>query len=167
MPGDPIARSVLKGFLQAMGQDVNTVNVRSLASALGLLVEEVKSNEETDFNEWLHVAAYSDGQKVSVGGTFFGARNHPRIVRINSVPVEVTPAGILFLMVNKDRPGIVGYLGTLMSKYDINIANMSLCRDNKGGHALTVLNLDTLPPAELLAEVRKDPDITNVHLVQL
>ncbi|HKI71464.1 MAG TPA: ACT domain-containing protein, partial [Verrucomicrobiae bacterium] len=168
MPGDPISRSVLKGFLElAGGKEVNQVNVRALASSLGLLVEEVKSNEETDFNEWLHVAVYSEGQKVSAGGTFFGKQSHPRIVRINSLPVEVVPSGVLFLMTNKDRPGIVGYIGTLMGKYKINIANMSLSRDNKGGHALTVLNLDSVPPAELLQEIRTDPDISNARVVKL
>jgi len=168
MPGDPISRSVLKGFLEsAGGKDVNQVNVRALAAALGLLVEEIKSNEETDFNEWLHVAVYSEGQKVSAGGTFFGKQSHPRIVRINSLPVEVVPAGVLFLMTNKDRPGIVGYIGTLMGKYNVNIANMSLSRDNKGGHALTVLNLDSVPPAGLLDEIHKDPDISNVRVVKL
>ena len=168
MPGDPISRSVLKGFLElAGGKEVNQVNVRALASSLGLLVEEVKSNEETDFNEWLHVAVYSEGQEVSVGGTFFGKQSHPRIVRINSLPVEVVPSGVLFLMTNKDRPGIVGCIGTLMGKYKINIANMSLSRDNKGGHALTVLNLDSVPPAELLQEIQMDPDISNVRVVKL
>src|SRR3989440_1307167 len=168
MPGDPISRSVLKGFLEsAGGRDVNQVNVRALAAALGLLVEEIKSNEETDFNEWLHVAVYSDGQKVSAGGTFFGKQSHPRIVRINSLPVEVVPSGVLFLMTNKDRPGIVGYIGMLMGQYKVNIANMSLSRDNKGGHALTVLNLDSVPPAELLDEIHKDPDISNVRVVKL
>ena len=168
MPGDPISRSVLKGFLEsAGGKDVNQVNVRALAAALGLLVEETKSNEETDFNEWLHVAVYSEGQKVSAGGTFFGKQSHPRIVRINGLPVEVVPAGVLFLMTNKDRPGIVGYIGTLMSKYDVNIANMSLSRDNKGGHALSVLNLDSVPPAALLEEIHEDADISNVRVVKL
>jgi D-3-phosphoglycerate dehydrogenase len=168
VPGDPITRSTLKGFLEsAGGQDVNTVNVRSLAAARGLLVEEIKSNEETDFNEWLHLAVYSDGKKTSAGGTFFGAQNHPRIVRINGIPVEVTPAGVLLVMTNKDRPGIVGHLGGLMGRHEINIANMTLCRDNKGGHALTVLNLDTPPPQGLLAELEGDPDISNVHLVEL
>jgi len=168
MPGDPISRWVLKGFLEsAGGRDVNQVNVRALAASLGLLVEEIKSNEETDFNEWLHVAVYSDGQKVSAGGTFFGKQSHPRIVRINSQPVEVVPSGVLFLMTNKDRPGIVGYIGTLMGKYRVNIANMSLSRDNKGGHALTVLNLDSVPPPEMLEEIHKDPDISNVRVVKL
>ncbi|MHB8519699.1 MAG: phosphoglycerate dehydrogenase [Limisphaerales bacterium] len=168
LPGDPITRSVLKGFLEsAGGQDVNHVNVRALSTALGLLVEEIKSNEETDYNEWLHVAVVAGNQKFSAGGTFFGARNLPRIVRLNSRPVEIVPEGVLLLMNNKDRPGIVGYIGTLLGKHQVNIASMSLSRDNAGGQALTVLNVDSVPPAALLEELQKDPDIHNVRVVKL
>ena len=168
VPTDPITRSVLKGFLElAGGKEVNQVNVRSLATALGLLVEEIKSNEETDFNEWLHVAVICGEEKHSAGGTIFGARNLPRIVRLNGQPVEIVPEGVLLLMRNKDRPGIVGYLGGLMGKHNVNIASMSLSRETAGGEALTVLNLDSIPSAAVLDEIQKDPDIRNVRIVKL
>jgi D-3-phosphoglycerate dehydrogenase len=168
VPGDPITRSVLKGFLaSAGGNEVNQVNVRTLAHSLGLLVEEIKSNEETDYSEWLHVAVFSGEQKVSAGGTFFGKKNEPRIVRVNGQTVEIVPSGVLFLMNNRDRPGIVGYIGTMMGKHQVNIASMSLSRENVGGKALTVLNLDSVPPQTLLDEIQKDPDISNVRVVKL
>lgn len=146
---------------------MNQVNVRSLALSLGITVDEVKSNEELDYVEWLHVAVHSGDQKVSAGGTFYGSHNHPRIVRVNSRPVELLPAGVLFLMTNKDRPGIVGYVGSLMGRHQVNIASMSLSRDNEGGNALTVLNLDSVPPQALLEEIQLDPDISNVRVVKL
>jgi D-3-phosphoglycerate dehydrogenase len=168
VPGDPITRFVLKGFLEsAGGRDVNQVNVRTLAQGLGLRVEEIKSNEETDFNEWLHLAVYSGEQKISAGGTLYGSKKQPRIVRVNGQPVEIVPEGVLFFMTNKDRPGIVGYLGTLMGKHHVNIANMSLSRDIAGGRALSVLSLDSVPPAAVLEEVQKDPDIADVRVVKL
>ena len=168
LPTDPITRAALTGFLEsAGGQDVNQVNVRSLAASLGLLVEEVKSNEETDFNEWLHVAVYSSQQRFSAGGTFFGKRHQPRIVRINSKPVEIVPEGVLLVLTNKDRPGIVGYLGTVMSRHQVNIASMSLNRDDAGGEALTVLNLDSVPSPAALEEIQRDPDIRNVRIIKL
>lgn len=168
LPVDPITRSVLKGFLASIGgKEVNQVNVRTMAQSLGLLVEEIRSNEETDYNEWLHLAVHSNEHRVSVGGTFFGKRNEPRIVRMNSLPVEVIPAGVLLLLTNKDRPGMVGYIGSLIGKYHVNIAGMSLSREKVGGQALTVLNLDSLPPAELLEELQKDPDISNVRVAKL
>lgn len=168
VPADPITRSILKGFLEsAGGKDINQVNVRTMANSLGLLVEEIKSNEQTDYNEWLHVRVHSGDQQFSAGGALFGTKYQPRIVRINSQPVEVIPSGVLFLMNNKDKPGIVGYLGTLMGKHGVNIASMSLSRDKAGGRALTVLNLDSAPPRELLEEIQKDSDISNVHVVAL
>jgi D-3-phosphoglycerate dehydrogenase len=81
--------------------------------------------------------------------------------------VEIVPEGVLCLLTNKDRPGIVGYLGTLMGKYNVNIASMSLSREKVGGQALTVLNLDSVPPPDLLAEIQKDPDISNVRVAKL
>jgi D-3-phosphoglycerate dehydrogenase / 2-oxoglutarate reductase len=168
LPTDPVTRSVLKGFLElAGGKEVNQVNVRTLATSLGLEIQEIKSSEETDFNEWLHVAVISGEQKISAAGSIFGAKNLPRIVRLNSQPVEIVPEGVLFLMNNKDRPGIVGYIGTLMGKHNVNIASMSLSRDQAGGNALTVLNLDSVPPPELLAEIQKDRDISNVRVAKL
>jgi D-3-phosphoglycerate dehydrogenase len=58
-------------------------------------------------------------------------------------------------------------MGTLMGKYNVNIANMSLHRDVAGGQAMMVLNLDSVPPQELMAEIQKDPDISNVRIVKL
>ena len=138
-----------------------------MAQSLGLLVEEIRSNEETDYNEWVHVAVYSGEKKVSAGGTFFGTRHQARIVRLNSRSVDIVPEGVLFLLNNKDRPGMVGYLGTLMGRYQVNIASMSLSREQAGGQALTVLNLDSIPPQALINEIQKDPDISNVRVVKL
>jgi D-3-phosphoglycerate dehydrogenase len=104
---------------------------------------------------------------ISAGGTFFGSPDNPRIVRVYSQATEIVPSGIVLLLNNKDRPGIVGYLGTLMAKGKVNIASMSLSRDTVGGHALTVLNLDSVPPPEILEEIQRDPDISNVKVVKL
>jgi len=166
---DPVTRAVLRGFLSGSNlKDVNNVNVRSVAQSLGLTVEEKKSDEPVTFNEWVHVQAFNDGKKlVSAGGTFFGSPNNPRIVRLFSTPVEIPVSGTLLLLNNKDRPGIVGYLGTLLGKHKVNIANMSLTRDTAGGLALTVLNLDSAPPPAVLEELQKDPDISNVKVVKL
>jgi D-3-phosphoglycerate dehydrogenase len=166
---DPITRAILLGFLhRASVKDLNNVNVRSIAATLGITVEEKRSNEPVTFNEWLHVQAFRGDEKViSAGGTFFGSPDNPRIVRVYSQPTEIVPSGVVLLLRNKDRPGIVGYLGSLMGRHNINIASMSLSRDTAGGQALTVLNLDSVPPAEVMDEIQRDPDISNVSVVKL
>jgi D-3-phosphoglycerate dehydrogenase len=166
---DPITRSILVGYLSCSEtKDINNVNVRSVAASVGLTVEEKRSNEPVTFNEWLHVQAFSGSEKVaSTGGTFFGSPDNPRIVRVFSRPTEIVPSGVVLLLTNKDVPGIVGQLGTLLARHRVNIASMSLTRDTAGGHALTVLNLDSVPPAALIQEIEKDPNISNVQVVKL
>jgi len=166
---DPVTRSVLQGFLSRTAvKDLNNVNVRNIASTMGLTVEEKRSSEPVTFNEWLHVQAFRGTEKlISAGGTFFGSPDNPRIVRLFSQPTEITPFGEVLLMRNKDRPGIVGHLGSLLARHEVNIASMSLTRDTAGGHALTVLNLDSPPPSAMLQELESDPDISDVNAVSL
>jgi D-3-phosphoglycerate dehydrogenase len=104
---------------------------------------------------------------ISAGGTFFGSPNNPRIVRLFSQSVEIPITGTLLLLNNADKPGIVGFLGTLLAKHKVNIASMSLGRDTAGGRALTVLSLDSAPPQAVLDELQKDADISNVKVVTL
>ena len=165
---DAITRSILTGFLKHTGgEEVNSVNVRSVAAARGIAVEEIKSTEQTDFNEWLHVAVWSGNTYVSIGGTFFGARNQPRIVRVNSNPVEATPSGVILLLENHDVPGIVGRIGTILGAHNVNIASMSLSRNEVGGRALTLLNLDSAPGGELLSKLLESGDIFSARVIQL
>ena len=166
---DPVTRAVLRGFLSTSNlKDVNNVNVRSVAQSIGITVEEKKSDEPVTFNEWVHVQVFSGGKKlISAGGTFFGSPNNPRIVRLFSQAVEIPVAGSLLLLNNTDKPGIVGHLGSLLGKHNVNIASMSLGRDTVGGLALTVLSLDSEPPQAVLDELKKDTDISNVKVVSL
>lgn len=166
---DPVTRAILRGFLSFSAvKDINNINVRSAAASLGLSVEEKKSDEPVTFNEWLHVQIYQGDEKVaSAGGTFFGSPNNPRIVRLFSQPVEIPVSGHVLLVKNADRPGIVGFLGTVLGKHGVNIANMSLAREVVGGEALTVLEVDTVPPQAALDELTRDAAIRSARVVTL
>lgn len=161
-----ITRSILKGFLQnAGGTDVNEVNAPAFAESLGLKITETRLSALGDYTDMLELSAVADGKTVSVGGAFFGAT--PRIVSVNSRPVEARPHGVVLVLENTDRPGIVGRIGTLLGNHGVNIATMSLSRNQAGGTALTVLNLDTAPSEELLAEIRASGDIHSAQVIEL
>ena len=161
-----ITRSVLKGFLQAAGgSDVNEVNAPAFAESLGLKVSESRLSALGDYTDLLELSATAEGKMVSVGGAFFGAT--PRIVSINSRPVEARPHGVVLVLENTDRPGMVGRIGTLLGNHGVNIATMSLSRNQAGGTALTVLNLDTAPGEEVLAAIRASDDIHSAQVIEL
>jgi len=162
----PITRAVLKGFLQnAGGSDVNEVNAPQFAQSLGLKVTETRLSALGDYSDLVELSADAEGKTVSVGGAFFGAT--PRIVSVNSRPVEARPHGVILVLENTDRPGIVGRIGTLLGEHSVNIATMSLSRNQAGGTALTVLNLDNAPDEELLQKIRASGDIHSAQVIQL
>lgn len=162
----PITRAVLKGFLQsAGGADINEVNAPTFAESLGLRVTEARVSALGDYADLVELSADAEGKVVSVGGAFFGAT--PRIVSVNSRPVEARPHGVILILENTDRPGIVGRLGTLLGEHNVNIATMSLSRNQAGGTALTVLNLDNAPSEELLQEIRGSDDIHSAQVIEL
>jgi D-3-phosphoglycerate dehydrogenase len=161
-----ITRAVLKGFLQAAGgADVNEVNAPAFAESLGLKISETRLSAPGDYSDMLEISATAEGKTVAVGGAFFGAT--PRIISVNSRPVEARPHGVVLVLENTDRPGMVGYIGTLLGQHGVNIATMSLSRNQAGGTALTVLNLDSAPGEELLDEIRRSQDIRSAQVITL
>jgi len=162
----PITRSILTGFLrQAGGGEVNLVNAPAFAANLGLKITESRESSGTEFSELIELTATGEGGWVSVAGTFFGSS--ARIVKINGRHVEAKPEGVIFLLENRDRPGIVGHVGTIFGKHQVNIASMSLSRTEAGGRALTVLNLDSVPGDELTKELHNSEDIYSTQSVVL
>jgi D-3-phosphoglycerate dehydrogenase len=162
----PVARAVIRGFLAAAGGDmVNEVNALTYAADLGLRITESREGSGSEFTELLELTATGEGGWVSVGGTFFGSA--PRIVKINGRFVEARPEGVLLVFENTDRPGVVGRVGSLMGQHGINIAAMSLSRNDMGGRAVTVLNLDSRPAQTVLDALVAEGDISNVQVVTL
>ena len=161
-----ITRSILKGFLQlAGGEEVNEVNAPAFAESLGMTVTESRLSAPGDYTDLLELTAEAEGTTLSVAGAFFLVS--PRIVIINRRPVLSREKGVILVLENTDRPGMIGRIGTLLGKQSVNIATMSLSRNQAGGRALTVLNLDTAPSADLLAEISAGEDIHRAQVIQL
>ncbi len=161
-----ITRAILKGFLQlAGGEEINEVNAPAFADSLGLKITESRLSAPGDYTDLIELTAKAEGKTLSVAGAFFGAT--PRIVSINSRPVEARPQGVILVLENTDRPGMIGRIGTLLGEHGVNIATMSLSRNQAGGRALTVLNLDTAPGEEVLAAICANEDIHAAQVVQL
>ena len=162
----PVTRSILKGFLTHIsGDEVNAINAPGLADNLGLKVVESKVSDSGEFTDLIQVTAGDGSISASAAGTFFGQK--PRVVLVNGRHIEAQPDGVLLVLENKDRPGMVGHVGTLLGKHKVNIGSMSLGRDEAGGTALTILNLDSTPSEDVMAELRKDPDIVSARTLSL
>jgi D-3-phosphoglycerate dehydrogenase len=135
---------------------------------LGLRSEIIKSSDDSDYTELIVVEAVgADGSARSAAGTLVTKANSPRIVAVNGRDVEVIATGKLLIIENQDAPGMIGYVGTLLGKDQVNIANMSLSRQQAGETALMVINLDSEPSAAARAELKAHPAIKLAKFVQL
>ena len=109
----------------------------------------------------------ADGTTRCATGTLFTKASKPRIVTLNQREVEVEAAGKLLIVENKDQPGMIGYVGTLLGRDGVNIANMSLSRQAPGQTALIVINLDSEPSDAVRRELKGNPNITLAKYVEL
>jgi D-3-phosphoglycerate dehydrogenase len=103
----------------------------------------------------------------SAAGTLIGKSSSPRIVSINTRAVEVVATGKLLIIENSDEPGMIGYVGTLLGRDKVNIANMSLSRQEPGQTALMVINLDSEPSDAARRELKAHKAIRLAKFVHL
>ena len=163
----PITMALIKGFLTpVLEESVNFVNARSLAEARGIKIKETRSSSEEEFVNLISVKIKTDKETRLVGATLSPNRQ-PRIVKIDDFYVELTPAGYLIVIKNWDKPGIIGNLGTLLGKHNINIATMTFGRKEPGGEAISVLNVDSPIPSDLLDKIKRIENVLAVKLIKL
>lgn len=165
----PLNRAIQKGYLQEIsGRGINDINAALHMKRLGIEVLVTKSSSDTAYSELIQlVATLENGKKISVEGTVMGREAKPRIVSINERNLEITPRNVLMLVENKDMPGMVGMLGTILGKHSVNIANMTLNRQKAGENALVVFELDEFPCKEAISAISANEKIINVTLVDL
>ena len=93
--------------------------------------------------------------------------NRCRLVGFDDYSIDGVLEGPLLLTISVDRPGMVGSLGTLLGEHGLNIANLSLGRDERGGTALTIFNLDTPAPPHVVDQVKNADGLMRVLAVML
>jgi D-3-phosphoglycerate dehydrogenase len=163
----PLTMSLVKGILSPiLKETVNFINAVSLAKERGIKLKEAKTSKEEEFVNLIQLELKTDKETRRIGGTL-SANKQPRIVKIDDYYVEVSPSGEMIMIQNWDRPGIIGNLGTLLGKHNINIAAMTFGREKPGGKAITILNVDSSVSAEILDKIKKTENILAVKVIRL
>jgi len=163
----PITIAVLKGILTPILQEnVNFVNAPFIAKERGIEVKEVKSKDSGDYQSLLAVRLKSPQKELFVAGTLFSKKD-PWILRVDNFNVEVVPEGVMLFMYNNDKPGVIGNIGTLLGQKGINIARMHFGREAAGGRAVSVVNIDAAAGTDLVAEIKKLPNILDVKVINI
>ncbi len=152
----------------AMEEEVNIINAEMLLRERGIQLTEEAQSQAGVFSSAITATLRGDGRKYVAGGTLFG-NNMPRVIRLDDYRLEAYLDGVLLVFAHEDVPGIIGAVGTIFGKHGINIAQMSVGRQNEqpGGTAVGVLNLDGTPSADAIEEVQALDGVIRVGAIQL
>jgi hypothetical protein len=163
----PLQAAVLRGFLQdATNERVNLVNASTLAKIRGITIVERRTPDAGPFAALVTISGTTgDGTPRTVAGTL--ANGEPRFVRLDDYWLDVAPAPWVLISVHKDRPGMIGRVGSLLGAVDVNISAMHLGRSAPRSDAVMFLALDDPVPAETEAALRAIDGVTDQWVIDL
>jgi D-3-phosphoglycerate dehydrogenase len=157
------------GLLEsALDEQVNIVNAEMIALERGIRLTESSTAGASDFATMITATLETDAGESTAAGTIFG-HEFLRLVRLGPFPMECYLDGTLLIYRHRDVPGLIGYIGTACGRHGVNIASMALGRQGHapGGDSVAILNVDSDPSPEALAEIARHPEVTGVQLVKL
>ena len=162
-----LTASFCAGLMQhAMEDEVNIVNAELLLRERGIKLSEECQTATGAFSSSISAELETSQDRYRASGTLFG-NNMPRLIRLNNYRLEAYLDGVLMVFMHQDVPGIIGSVGTTFGSHDVNIAQMAVGRDQPGGKAIGVLNLDVLPTDAAIESVRTQKGIDTCTIIQL
>jgi D-3-phosphoglycerate dehydrogenase len=168
----PVVMAAVKGLLAPVVEgSVSYVNALGLADERGITVEEGRSSEESPYAGLLRLTLETDGGRATVAGTLYGP-DRPRLVEVDGVSIESRPAGHKLCIRNRDVPGVLGKIGTILGRAGVNINGIQLGLPNgeepKGEErAVSIIDVDMPVPKAALDEIRAVDEVVLVRSVSI
>lgn len=154
----PLTSIALKGLLSPLMESVNMVNAPAIARERDVNVREVKCDEHEIYQTYMKLTVTTERQTRSISGTLFGG-SFPRLVDINDIHIEAEVGPNMLFVLNDDKPGFIGALGTTLGEGGVNIASFHLGRHENTGDAIALLKLDQPVCEALLSQVKALPHV--------
>jgi D-3-phosphoglycerate dehydrogenase len=163
---DMIANSVLVGLFKPMLEaGVTPVNARNVAHERGIEIIESRSTRSRNYTSLLSVKLHTpDGERWVEGAVF--ERTLPRLVLLDGISVEAPLEGTMIVIRNTDQPGVIGAIGTILGRHNVNIANFALGRQGDSAVGVVIVDAPSVADA-VLDEIRKVKGIREVRLVRV
>jgi D-3-phosphoglycerate dehydrogenase len=166
---DLLVNAVLTGmFKSILSSGVTLVNARTVAADRGIEVVESRSTRPRDYTSLLSVKVEATGGERRVEGAIF-ERTVPRLVLVDGVAVEAPLEGTMIVTCNNDQPGVIGQIGTILGRHNVNIATFALGRDGDRAVGVVIVDEpDDRPVAEgVVDELRQVNAIREARIVRV
>lgn len=154
---------------RALDEPVNVVNAEVLLKDRGIKLTAESRSEMGAFKSAITAELDCESETFVAGGTVFG-NDMPRLIRLQDYRLEAYLDGVLLVFIHEDVPGIIGTIGTVLGKHNVNIAQMAVGRasgEKPGGKAIGILNLDAIPPQQVIDEILHHQGIQRAYTIEL
>lgn len=160
--------AALQGALRGVvdRRAINLVNVQHVAAERGIETAWTHVGGRGELGEEIEIRLDGGERSVRVGGAVLGEA-HGRIVRIGPFRVDIAPRGTLLVLRNRDVPGVIGRVGTLLGEAGVNIAEYHQARLQAGGEALAAVSIDSRISPELHARLTDLPEVLDVRQAEM
>jgi len=145
---------------------LNMVNVPVLAKERGISIDETKNAEPKNVAASFSAKVVTDNVTRTVTGSVFGG-TQLRIIEIDGFNIEITPRGAVLVIFNEDKPGVIGAVGTICGKHNINICTMGVGQKPNEQKAILAVSLDKEPDAKVVEELRKLDFVNEIYVCKL
>ena len=153
-----LTSAALSGVLKPMLGDVNMVSAPVAARERGCQVNEVRQTQRGTYDSYIRVSIRMADQERSVAGTVF-SDGKPRIIQIKGINLESEFGPHMLYVTNADKPGFIGALGMALGRAGVNIATFHLGRQERGGDAIALVEIDEAIAPAVLADVQNLPNV--------
>jgi D-3-phosphoglycerate dehydrogenase len=166
----PVTRSFLAGLLRDISARVNIINAFVIAEERGITVKTSYLRATTEFAPSIRTVVLTSAGEQTLAGTLFGyggQQREGRITEINGFHIEALPHGHMLVTRNRDVPGVIGRIGTILGEAGVNVSRFHLGRRERGGEAMAVIEVDAPVNAKTLNDLQSLEQITFVQQIDL
>ena len=166
----PVTRAFLAGLMRDVSARVNAVNAFLIAEERGITVTTSYLRSGTESVPAIRTHVISSAGEHSLAGTLFGYGEHARqgrITEINGFHIEAIPNGHMLVMRNRDVPGVIGRVGTILGDRGVNISRFHLGRHERGGEAMAVIEVDASIDKDTLSDLRSLDQVVSAVPIEL
>ncbi|GAB6150131.1 3-phosphoglycerate dehydrogenase [Clostridium novyi A str. BKT29909] len=166
---DALEIAFLKGLLQPVSNDrVNYINARIVAEQNGIGIKQQKIEEQyKNYSNLITIKITNNKMEEFTLAGSVSSNHEGKIVEIQGYEVDVKPSTHMVFVQNKDVPGVIGQVGTIIGMEGINVATMQVGRKAKGENALMILNVDSEVSDESIKKFKEVQDIIEVKATRV
>src|SRR5471032_866192 len=157
-----LTQAALAGLLKPMLSEVNMVNAPVVAKERGIKVSETRRDAQGIYEGYIKLVVNMGDSTRRLAGTVF-SDGRPRLIQIKDINLDAEFAPHMLYIVNEDKPGFIGKLGTMLGDAKVNIANFTLGRSAPGQDAIALIEVDGPVPAAVAEAVAKLPQVKHAR----